>query len=54
MGLCKNLYTKIGEGSFVSAAEKRFGGYITSPKKKKKVAKPKKDTFITDLLDGLL
>jgi hypothetical protein len=58
MGLCKNLYTKIGEGSFISADEKRFGAYRgMSPIKKKKVAPDKqaaKDMFLRDLLDELL
>ena len=58
MGLCKNIKTRLMEGSYVSAAEKRFGRYIESPKKKVKSAtkpKPKSNKdFITDMLDGLL
>ena len=56
MGLCKNIHTKIGEGTFVSAAEKRFGGYEVkkSPTKKKVVPPKNNKEFVTDMLDGLL
>ena len=59
MGLCKNIATRLMEGTFVSAAEKRFGGYIEpskkkSPKKEKKVPPRSNKDFVTDMLDGLL
>ena len=55
MGLMKTMHTKLCEGTFVSASDKRAGGYTKkSPKSKSKVPPKTDKECIGDMLKGLL